>query len=136
MSLKSYLKDLSQSDDLLKFKSVVTIFRCVLPHLSSMQSQLLLDVQLDLMKAGPKVVRLEDLEEVMSCLRSIDGVIHNTAKLVAFAILILQHVLRPPSRTGSGEAVKGKSKGGDSPRKRDARQDVAVGRDHHEIYRL
>ncbi|KEF53122.1 uncharacterized protein A1O9_11030 [Exophiala aquamarina CBS 119918] len=94
-SLKSYLKDLSQSDDLLKFRSVVTIFRCVLPHLSSTQSQLLLDVQLDLMKAGPKVVRREDLEEVMSCLRSIDGVLHNTAKLVAFAISILQHVLRP-----------------------------------------
>jgi len=93
--LKSYLKDLSQSDDLLKFRSVVTIFRCVLPHLSSTQGQLLLDVQLDLMKAGPKVVRREDLEEVMSCLRSIDGVLHNTVKLVVFAISILQHVLRP-----------------------------------------
>lgn len=94
-SLKSYLKDLSQSDDLLKFRSVVAIFRCVLPHLSSTQSQLLLDVQLDLMKAGPKVVRREDLEEVMSCLRSIDGVLHNTMKLVVFAISILQNVLRP-----------------------------------------
>lgn len=94
-SLKSYLKDLSQSDDLLKFRSVVAIFRCVLPHLSSTQSQLLLDVQLDLMKAGPKVVRREDLEEVMSCLRSIDGVLHNTTKLVVFAISILQNVLRP-----------------------------------------
>lgn len=94
-SLKSYLKDLSKSDNILKFKSVVAIFRCVLPHLSKTQAPLLQEVQLDLMKAAKNLVRRQDLEEVMSCLRTIDGVLHNTNRLVAFTISIMQNVLQP-----------------------------------------
>ncbi|KIX08324.1 uncharacterized protein Z518_02980 [Rhinocladiella mackenziei CBS 650.93] len=94
-SLKSYLKDLSKSDNILKFKSVVAIFRCVLPQLSSTQAPLLKEVQLDLMKAAKSLVRRQELEEVMSCLRSIDGVLRNTGRIVAFTISILQNVLQP-----------------------------------------
>ncbi|KIV87375.1 hypothetical protein PV11_02926 [Exophiala sideris] len=94
-SLKSYLKDLSKSDNILKFKSVVAIFRNVLPNLSSTQAPLLQEVQLDLMKASKSLARRQELEEVMSCLRSIDGVLHNTGRIVAFTVSIMQNVLNP-----------------------------------------
>ncbi|KAG9768012.1 NADH-ubiquinone oxidoreductase subunit, partial [Aureobasidium melanogenum] len=94
-SLKSYLKDLSKSDNILKFKSVVAIFRSVLPHLSKTQEPLLQEVQLDLMKAAKNLARRQELEEVMSCLRSIDGVLHNTGRIVAFAKSIMQNVIQP-----------------------------------------
>ncbi|KAJ9613447.1 Sister chromatid cohesion protein 2 [Cladophialophora chaetospira] len=94
-SLKSYLKDLSKHDNILKFKSVVAIFRSVLPHLSGTQAPLLEDVQLDLLKAAQKLVPRQELEEVMSCLRSIDGVLQNNSKTAAFAISLLKNVLQP-----------------------------------------
>lgn len=94
-SLRSYLKDLSKSDNILKFKSVVAIFRSVLPHLSKTQEPLLQEVQLDLMKAAKNLARRQELEEVMSCLRSIDGVLHNTGRVVAFAKSIVQNVIQP-----------------------------------------
>ncbi|EXJ94544.1 hypothetical protein A1O1_02940 [Capronia coronata CBS 617.96] len=94
-SLKSYLKDLSKSDNILKFKSVVAIFRSVLPHVSRTQEPLLQEVQLDLMKAAKNLARRQELEEVMSCLRSIDGVLHNTGRVVAFAKSIMQNVIQP-----------------------------------------
>ncbi|KAJ9496562.1 Sister chromatid cohesion protein 2 [Exophiala xenobiotica] len=94
-SLKSYLKDLSKSDNILKFKSVVAIFRSVLPNLSKTQEPFLLEVQLDLMKAAKSLARRQELEEVMSCLRSIDGVLHNTGKIIVFTKSVLQNVLSP-----------------------------------------
>jgi cohesin loading factor subunit SCC2 len=94
-SLKSYLKDLSKHDNHLKFKSVVAIFRSVLPHLSSTQAPLLEEVQLDLLKAAQKLIPRHEIEEVMSCLRSIDGVLHNTGKMAAFATSLIKNVLQP-----------------------------------------
>lgn len=94
-SLKSYLKNLTKSDDLLKFTSVVAIFRRVLPQLSSAHSILLQEVQLDLMKAAQNLVRRHELEQVMSCLGSIDGVLHNTNRLVSFTISIMHNVIKP-----------------------------------------
>jgi cohesin loading factor subunit SCC2 len=94
-SLKSYLKDLSIHDNILKFKSVVAIFRSVLPHLSSTQAPLLEEVQLDLLKAVQKLNPRQELEAVMACLRSIDGVLNNTGKMAKFAISLLKNVLQP-----------------------------------------
>lgn len=105
-SLKSYLKDLSKHDNILKFKSVVAIFRSVLPHLSSTQSSLLEEVQLDLLKAAQKLVPRQELEEVMSCLRSIDGVLHNTGKMASFAISLIKNVLQPNVPAQVREAMK------------------------------
>ena len=105
-SLKSYLKDLSKHDNILKFKSVVAIFRSVLPHLSSTQAPLLEEVQLDLLKAAQKLAPRQELEEVMSCLRSIDGVLHNTAKTASFAISLIRNVLQPTIPAQVEEAMK------------------------------
>ena len=94
-SLKSYLKDLSKHDNILKFKSVVAIFRAVLPHLSSTQAALLNEVQIDLMKAAQKLAPRQELEQVISCLRSIDGVLNNTGKMASFAMSLIKNVLQP-----------------------------------------
>ncbi|KAJ9643726.1 Sister chromatid cohesion protein 2 [Knufia peltigerae] len=93
-SLKSYLKDLS-SEDILKFKSVVAIFRSVLPNLSKTQEVLLSEVQLYLLKSTPKLSRRQDLEQVMFCLQSIDGVLLNTFKIVTFIKSIMLNVFQP-----------------------------------------
>ncbi|ETI21282.1 hypothetical protein G647_07628 [Cladophialophora carrionii CBS 160.54] len=105
-SLKSYLKDLSKHDNILKFKSVVAIFRSVLPHLSSTQAPLLEEVQLDLLKAAQKLAPRHELEEVMSCLRSIDGVLNNTGKMASFAISLIRNVLQPNIPAQIREAMK------------------------------
>ncbi len=109
-SLKSYLKDLSKSDNILKFKSVVAIFRSVLPNLSKTQEPLLLEVQLDLMKAAKSLARRQELEEVMSCLRSIDGVLHNTGKIIVFTKSVLQNVLSPSIAPGLREKLMRENK--------------------------
>lgn len=93
-SLKSYLKDLSY-EDIPRFKSVVAIFRSVLPNLSNTQEALLLEVQLYLLKSTPKLTRRQELEEVMSCLRSIDGVLLNTSKIITFTKSIMLNVFTP-----------------------------------------
>ncbi|OAP63018.1 hypothetical protein AYL99_02245 [Fonsecaea erecta] len=92
-SLKSYLRDLSKQDNVPKFKSVVAIFRLVLPHLSSTQAPLLQEVQMDLLKASQKLVQREVVEEVMACLGSIDRVLQNTVKMVKFTISLIRNVL-------------------------------------------
>lgn len=94
-SLKSYLKDLSRSDDIIKFKSVVAIFRCVLPHLSSTQAPLLREVQLDLLKAYKTLNRRHELEETMSCLRCIDDVLHEPNRIVSYVVSIMRNILQP-----------------------------------------
>ena len=105
-SLKSYLKDLSKHDNIQKFNAVVAIFRSVLPHLSSTQASLLEEVQLDLLKAAQKLAPRQELEEVMSCLRSIDGVLHNTGKMASFAISLIRNVLQPNISSEVREAMK------------------------------
>ncbi|OQU94189.1 hypothetical protein CLAIMM_00583 isoform 2 [Cladophialophora immunda] len=92
-SLKSYLKVVAKQDNIQKFKSVVAIFRLVLPHLSSTQAPLLQEVQMDLLRAGHKLLQREVVEEVMSCLRSIDGVLHDTIKIVRYTVSLIRNVL-------------------------------------------
>ena len=113
-SLKSYLKDM-KPDEMPKFRSVVTIFRCVLPNLSSTQSQLLEGVQQDLMRSAGSLARLEDLQEVMSCLRSIDGVLHQTRKLAVFAVSVLQNVIQPKVAPKTKEALISQNKAAEIP---------------------
>ncbi|KAH0844398.1 putative sister chromatid cohesion protein Mis4 [Fonsecaea pedrosoi] len=115
-SLKSYLKDLAKQDNIPKFKSVVAIFRLVLPQLSSTQAPLLQEVQKDLLRASPKLVQREVIEEVMWCLRSIDGVLHETVKLARFTISLVRNVLR--SETSRGTAPASPEKMEETKRKR------------------
>lgn len=90
-TLHPYIGHLASADDLLLFRSVVIIYRCVLPHLSTSHNTLLKDIQNDLFKSVSKLARSE-LNEVMACLWTINGVLQNTERLVKLTISVLKGI--------------------------------------------
>ncbi|KAJ5489488.1 hypothetical protein N7539_004378 [Penicillium diatomitis] len=88
-ALHPYIGNLASADDLFLFRSVVVIYRCVLPYLSSAHNRLLKDVQNDLFKSVAKLGRPE-LNEVMACLWTINGVLQNTDRLVKLTLSVLK----------------------------------------------
>ncbi|RMZ82039.1 hypothetical protein DV736_g6644, partial [Chaetothyriales sp. CBS 134916] len=82
--LRCYLDSVSAAE-IGMFKSVIAIFRHVLPQLSATHKTLLKAIQDDLMKSIPKLARRIDLDEVMSCLRTIDAILQNDAR---FSVLL------------------------------------------------
>ena len=90
-TLHPYIGHLASADDLLLFRSVVVIYRCVLPNLSTAHNALLKEVQNDLFKSVSKLARTE-LNEVMACLWTINGVLQNTERLVRLAVSVLKGI--------------------------------------------
>ncbi|KAG5304728.1 sister chromatid cohesion protein Mis4 [Histoplasma capsulatum G186AR] len=90
-TLHPYIGHLSTADDLLLFRSVVVIYRCVLPYLSTAHNTLLKEIQNDLFKSVSKLARTE-LNEVMACLWTIDRVLQNTERLVKLTISVLKGI--------------------------------------------
>lgn len=90
-ALHPYIGHLVTADDLFIFRSVVVIYRCVLPHISSAHNTFLKDVQNDLFKSVAKLARSE-LNEVMACLWTINGVLQNTDRLVKLTISVLKGI--------------------------------------------
>ncbi|PWY79498.1 sister chromatid cohesion protein Mis4 [Aspergillus sclerotioniger CBS 115572] len=90
-TLHPYIGHLTTAEDLFLFRSVVVIYRCVLPFLSSAHNTLLREVQNDLFKSVAKLARSE-LNEVMACLWTINGVLHNTDRLVKLTISVLKPI--------------------------------------------
>ncbi|OJD19385.1 hypothetical protein AJ78_00655 [Emergomyces pasteurianus Ep9510] len=90
-TLHPYIGHLSTADDLLLFRSVVVIYRCVLPYLSTAHNTLLKEVQNDLFKSVSKLARTE-LNEVMACLWTVDRVLQNTERLVKLAVSVLKGI--------------------------------------------
>jgi cohesin loading factor subunit SCC2 len=88
-ALQPYIQNLSTDDDLFFFRSVVVIYRCVLPHLSD--KALLKAIQNDLMRAVSRLGRAE-LNEAVSCLWTIDRVLHNTERLVKLTVSLLKNI--------------------------------------------
>ncbi|KAJ5589993.1 hypothetical protein VI817_003305 [Penicillium citrinum] len=92
-ALHPYIGHLATADDLFIFRSVVVIYRCVLPHLSSAHNTLLKEVQNDLFKSVAKLARAE-LNEVMACLWTINSVLQNTDRLVKLTVSVLKPLLQ------------------------------------------
>ncbi|KAK2806187.1 hypothetical protein FQN50_005910 [Emmonsiellopsis sp. PD_5] len=90
-TLHPYIGHLVTADDLLLFRSVVVIYRCVLPYLSTAHNTLLKEVQNDLFKSVSKLARTE-LNEVMACLWTVDGVLQNTERLVKLTVSVLKGI--------------------------------------------
>jgi cohesin loading factor subunit SCC2 len=88
-ALHPYIGNLSTADDLFIFRSVVVIYRCVLPCVSSSHNTLLKEVQNDLFKSVAKLSRPE-LNEVMACLWTINSVLQNTNRLVKLTVSVLK----------------------------------------------
>ncbi|PKY02976.1 ARM repeat-containing protein [Aspergillus campestris IBT 28561] len=91
--LHPYIGHLATAEDLFLFRSVVVIYRCVLPFLSSAHHSLLKEVQNDLFKSVAKLARSE-LNEVMACLWTINSVLHNTDRLVKLTLSVLKPILQ------------------------------------------
>ncbi|KAL6233672.1 hypothetical protein BDW75DRAFT_214518 [Aspergillus navahoensis] len=90
-ALHPYIGNLATAEDLFLFRSVVIIYRCVLPYLSNSHTTLLKEVQNDLFKSVAKLARAE-LNEVMACLWTINGVLQNTDRLVKLTISVLKPI--------------------------------------------
>ncbi|KAJ5809450.1 uncharacterized protein N7503_001668 [Penicillium pulvis] len=88
-ALHPYIGHLATADDLFIFRSVVVIYRCVLPYMSTSHNTLLKEVQNDLFKSVAKLARSE-LNEVMACLWTINGVLQNTDRLVKLTVSVLK----------------------------------------------
>lgn len=86
--LEPYIKNLSNTDDLRIYRSVIVIFRHVLHSLPSFQKAFLKTVQDALLASVSKLGKME-LNEVASCLWIIDGVLKNTDRLVRLMISVL-----------------------------------------------
>jgi cohesin loading factor subunit SCC2 len=88
-ALQPYIQSLSTDDDLFFFRSVVVIYRCVLPR--SSDQTLLKAIQNDLMRAVSKLGRAE-LNEAIACLWTIDRVLRNTERLVKLTMSLLKNI--------------------------------------------
>lgn len=111
-ALHPYIGNLATADDLFVFRSVVVIYRCVLPYLSSSHNTLLKEVQNDLFKSVAKLARSE-LNEVMACLWTINGVLQNTDRLVKLTVSVLKPLQQYKSidlSSGTNSAVSARAK--------------------------
>lgn len=90
-SLQPYIANLSSKDDLEIFRSIVIIFRCVLPALSNVQHGLLRDIQTALLQSVAKLGKAE-LNEVAECLWTINGTLQNPQMLLKLTISVLKNL--------------------------------------------
>ncbi|KAL6719140.1 Sister chromatid cohesion protein 2 [Lecanora helva] len=88
-SLQPYIANLAGKDDLDVFRSIVIIFRCVLPMQSSVQHKFLQDIQNPLLQSVNKVGKVE-LNEVADCLWTINGTLQNMEKLTRLMMSVIQ----------------------------------------------
>ena len=89
--LQPYIANLSNSDDLNFFRSVVVVFRCVLPVMPTVQHGLLREIQNVLLHSVSKLGRAE-LNEVAACLWTINGTLKEPDKLVKLTISVLKNL--------------------------------------------
>lgn len=105
-TLQPYIGEPDTDDDVLILRPAVVIYRCVLPCLSSAHSTLLKEVQSELFRLVSKLARSE-LNEVVSCLWTINGVLKNTDRLVKMTISVLKPIQQYKDLDFSGDANEG-----------------------------
>ena len=89
--LQPYIANLSNADDVDLFRSVVIILRCVLPILSTVQHGFLREVQ-DCLLANLSKLGKSELNEVIACLWTINGVLQNPERLNKLAVSVLKNM--------------------------------------------
>lgn len=92
-NLQPYITNLSGKDDLDFFRSIVIIFRCVLPVLSTIQQTLLQNIQKALLQSVSRLGKGE-LNEVAECLWTINRTLHNPEILIKMIAAVLTHLRR------------------------------------------
>lgn len=88
-TLQPYLKNLSTTDNLVVYQSVIIILRHTLPHIKNLNRDFLANVQQALLSNFTKLPAAQ-LKEVATCLWTLDGELHNTERLVRITISLLE----------------------------------------------
>ncbi|KAM0716029.1 hypothetical protein Q7P37_008543 [Cladosporium fusiforme] len=89
--LEPYTNNLTQGDDLVVYKSVLTILRHAMPHVHNLSHDVLTKLQMSLMKSISRLPRTE-IAEVAACLWTIDGELKNTERLVNLVASALNNI--------------------------------------------
>lgn len=89
--LQPYISNLSNAEDFGLLRSVVIIFRCVLPVVPSIQQNLLRDIQTALFKNVQKLGKTE-LNEVAACLWTMNGILNNPERLVKLVVSVIKYL--------------------------------------------
>ncbi|KAL8920025.1 MAG: hypothetical protein Q9208_006480 [Pyrenodesmia sp. 3 TL-2023] len=87
--LQPYISNLSNPEDFSLLRSVVIIFRCVLPAMPAIQQSLLVEIQKALFNNVSKLGKME-LNEVAACLWTINGVLQNPDRLVRLVASVVK----------------------------------------------
>ena len=90
-TLQPYIANLSGKDDLDVFRSIVIVFRCVLPVLPNVQHNLLREIQKALLQSISKLGKAE-LNEVADCLWTINGTLQNPEMLLRLTISVIKNL--------------------------------------------
>ena len=90
--LQIYIEHLSNNDDLHIFRSVVIVFRWVLPHLTNISPKVLTAVQKALLESLAKLGKRE-LNEVIPCLWTINRVLKTIERLSKVVISCLKGII-------------------------------------------
>ena len=89
--LQPYTQNLTTSDDMEVYRSVITILRYVLPHQSMMNRETLTEMQTTLLTSVTKLHKTE-LAEVATCLWTVSCLIGKTDRLAKFIISVVKAV--------------------------------------------
>ncbi|KAL8769961.1 MAG: hypothetical protein Q9209_004208 [Squamulea sp. 1 TL-2023] len=90
--LQPYISNLTNTEDSNLLRSVVVIFRCVLPIIPSLQQDLLREIQSALFKNVQKLGKTE-LNEVAACLWTINSILNNPERLVKLVVSVIKYLL-------------------------------------------
>lgn len=89
--LRPYIANIGKEDDMVVFRAVVVIFRYVLPHLSSVHSNFLVDVRTALMQSIQRLTKTL-LDDVVACLWIISKTLGSYENLARVAISCLDGI--------------------------------------------
>ncbi|KAL8840710.1 MAG: hypothetical protein Q9170_001228 [Blastenia crenularia] len=103
--LQPYISNLSNPDDFSLLRSVVVIFRCVLPTVPTVQQSLLFEVQKALFSNVSKLGKME-LNEVAACLWTMNGVLNNPDRLVRLVASVIKGLQKLETRNYSDPSAK------------------------------
>lgn len=102
--LKPHLSNLSTTEDLHVFRAAVGIYRRVLPQLSAVHSEFLIEVRAQLVKTIPKINKFL-LDDVMACAWIVCGRLNVFTPLVSLARSTLMAIQKIPPAAIGGKSL-------------------------------
>ncbi|KAL8985124.1 MAG: hypothetical protein Q9177_004522 [Variospora cf. flavescens] len=103
--LQPYISNLSNAEDFGLLRSVVVIFRCILPTVPIIQQGLLFEVQKALFNNVSKLGKME-LNEVAACLWTMNGVLNNPDRLIRLVASVIKGLQKLEGKVLSGASGK------------------------------